>query len=184
VITPAALFPQRGRIGSLGADLALPAEAVAFLAVLGLRPFLEAYFSSVRPHLGEGVWSLGVCPFCGAPPGFAEVVEDGRRRLACHICGGSWTARRLWCPFCANEESRQLVRLAPEAADQGYFISACARCRAYLKELDRRVRWNGGPALVEDWGSPHLDLVARKGGYWRPLPTLLEVGQGAGSDLP
>ena len=65
--------------------------------------------------------------------------------------------------------------LAPEEREEGYAIAACRRCKGYLKELDRRVRRNGSSALVEDWGSPHLDLVARRAGYWRPLPTLLEV---------
>jgi FdhE protein len=130
-----------------------------------------------REHLPDGVWPLGVCPFCGAPPGFGDVVEDGRRRLACHVCGGSWTASRTWCPFCGNAESQDLRRLEPESGDEGYFISACTKCRAYLKELDRRVRWNGGPALVEDWGSPHLDLIAQRSGYWRPLPTIVDLGK-------
>src|SRR5262249_46675594 len=75
------------------------------------------------------------------------------------------TASRVWCSFCGNTDSQGLRRLEPESGDEGYFISACTKCRGYLKELDRRVRWNGGPALVEDWGSPHLDLVARRSGY-------------------
>jgi hypothetical protein len=48
-----------------------------------------------------------------------------------------------------------------------------------MKELDRRVRWNGGPALVEDWGSPHFDLVAHREGYWRPLTPPLELARRA-----
>ena len=44
-----------------------------------------------------------------------------------------------------------------------------------MKELDRRLRWNAGAALVEDWGSPHLDLIARRQEYWRPIPTLIQL---------
>jgi len=44
-----------------------------------------------------------------------------------------------------------------------------------VKEVDRRQRWNARTSIVEDWGSPHLDLVARRAGYWRAVPTLLEV---------
>ena len=44
-----------------------------------------------------------------------------------------------------------------------------------MKEIDRRQRWNARSPLVEDWGSPHLDLVARRAGYRRAVPTLLEI---------
>jgi len=30
---------------------------------------------------------------------------------------------------------------------------------------------------VEDWGSPHLDLVAQRSGYWRALPSIVELGK-------
>ena len=55
------------------------------------------------------------------------------------------------------------------------FVVAGLFASKYLKELDRRVRWNGGPPAVEDWGSPHLDLVATRAGYWRPVPTLIQL---------
>ena len=145
------------------------------LAAIALRPFLAAYFREVRADLEDGVWTLGVCPFCGAPPGFGDVVEDGRRRLACHCCAAGWIFSRRRCPLCGADASQDLVRLDPEGGDEGYFISACLACRGYIKELDRRVRWNGGPALVEDWGSPHLDLIAERQGYWRAVPTLLQL---------
>lgn len=177
-VTPASLFPARGRIGALDDAIGLDADLVAFLAIGSLRPHLEAYFAAGREHLTDHDWALGVCPFCGAPPGFGDVGEDGRRRLACHLCGSGWTFSRLRCPFCGDEETKDLGRIDFEAgADHGYFISTCARCRGYMKELDRRVRWNGGPALVEDWGSPHFDLAARSAGYWRPAaPPILPPG--------
>ena len=173
-VGPASLLPAKGKLGSIDPQLDLTPRTLATLASLTLRPFLEVYFREVRDDLADGAWSLGVCPFCGAPPGFGDVLEDGRRRLACHCCGGGWFFSRRRCPFCGTEAAQDLVRLAPDGRDEGYFISACTGCRAYVKELDRRVRWNGGPALVEDWGSPHLDLVAERQGYWRPIPTLLQ----------
>jgi len=171
------LFPARGRLGVVDERIGLDAALVAFISAATLRPLLDPFFVVAREHLADGVWELGVCPFCGAPPGFSDVVEDGRRRLACHVCGSGWTASRVWCSLCGNTDSQGLRRLEPESGDEGYFISACTKCRGYLKELDRRVRWNGGPALLEDWGSPHLDLVAQRGGYWRALPTIVELGK-------
>ena len=178
VVTPAMLLPERGRIAADAAVRAsgLGADVVGFVAIAGLRPALEAFYAPLRAHLVEGAWSLGVCPFCGSPPGFIDVVEDGRRRLACHLCGGAWGFAKLRCPFCGVDGAQHIVRLTPEEArEEGYLVSACRECRAYIKEVDRRARWNAGPALVEDWGSPHFDLVAHRQGYWRPVPSIVQL---------
>jgi hypothetical protein len=178
VITPASLFPGSGRVGTVDASVGLGPEVIAFIAVAILRPRLERYFARCRGHLSEADWGLGVCPFCGAPPGFADVIDDGRRRLACHVCGGAWVFPRLRCPFCGDEQTKNLGRLDfEERSDQGYFISTCVSCRGYLKEIDRRVRWNGGPALIEDWGSPHFDVACGRAGYVRPVAPVILAGR-------
>jgi Protein involved in formate dehydrogenase formation len=179
-LTPHALLPARGRLGSGAAEKAsgLATDGVAFLAVAGLRPALQAMFAAAHEHATEGCWSLGVCPFCGGPPGFTDVIEDGRRRLACHLCGGAWLFAKLRCPFCGVEGADTLIRLTPdEAREEGYLVWACRQCRAYLKEVDRRARWNAGPAIIEDWGSPHFDLVAHRQGYWRAVPSIVQLAQ-------
>jgi len=180
---PEALLPTPGRIGTGAVEdiSGLASDLVAFLAYGTLRPPLETYLASTRAHLDDHVWKLGICPFCGAPPGFSDVLEDGRRRLACHLCGGGWTYSRLRCPFCGSESSQDLVRLEPADQDQGYVVIACTRCRAYVKELDRRVRWNAQSALIEDWGSPHFDLVAQRAGFQRPTPSLSALATGGQS---
>jgi len=174
-LEPAALFPGHGRIGlaSVQEETGLSQDCLALLAYGSLRPALERYFSECRSHLGD--WTLGLCPFCGAPPAFADLLEDGRRQLACHLCGGAWRFSRLWCPYCGSQNAQHFVRFLAEDKEEGYAIFACRACHGYLKELDRRIRWNAGSALVEDWGSPHLDLIARQAGYWRAAPTLLEL---------
>jgi formate dehydrogenase formation protein len=181
VIGPAALFPAPGRIGTRAIEEAsgLPSEFVAFLAGGSLRPVLDACFAPCREHLRDGDWRRGACPFCGAPPGFADVLEDGQRRLTCHLCGGGWSFARARCPFCGTERSADLARLEMEEQEQGYLVWGCKSCRGYIKELDRRVRWNGRSGLVEDWGSPHFDLVAMRSGYRRPIPSLIQLARGA-----
>ena len=179
IVGPAALLPQAGRVGSGVIEEAtrLPTPVVAFLATAALRPALSVLFGETRDSLAEGAWALGVCPWCGGPPGFVDVVEDGRRRLACPLCDGTWPFAKLRCPFCGIDAAEHLTRLLPEGdlREEGYAIAACRQCRAYVKELDRRARWNAGPALIEDWGSPHLDLIARRAGYWRPGFSLLDL---------
>lgn len=176
-VGPAVLFPEKGRIGSAAAQerSGLSQEFVAFLAHASLRPVLESYFADCRPHLTESAWNLGVCPFCGSPPGFAELLEGGQRRLACHLCGAGWTFPRLQCTYCGSRNAKDLAVLRAEEKEEGYSISICKVCQGYMKEVDRRLRWNAGSALVEDWGSPHLDLIAHRAGYWRALPTLIQL---------
>jgi hypothetical protein len=175
-VGPAELLPQSGRIGSPSVQgrLGLSMDFLAFVGAASLRPVLEAYLAGCRPHLGDA-WDLGICPFCGAPPGFADLLEDGKRRLACHLCGAGWYFSRLRCPYCGNRNPGDLISMQAEDAEEGYAITACQGCRGYLKELDRRLRWNAGSALVEDWGSPHLDLIAHRKGYWRAIPSLVQL---------
>jgi hypothetical protein len=177
-ITLRDLLPAPGRLGAgwLPGRTRLSVESLGFLAVAALHPALTRFFAGSRKHFEPGLWGRGVCPFCGAPPSFADIPEDGQRRLTCHACGGAWVFSRTRCPLCGTLEIAQQIRLVPEGLEEeGYAITACKSCGGYLKELDRRVRWNAGSALVEDWGSPHLDLVARREGYWRPVPVLLTV---------
>ncbi len=176
-VVPASLLPSRSGIGdgTVEAATGLDAEALAVLACATLRPALESWVSGARPHLESAEWGRGVCPFCGAAPGFIDVVEGGHRRLACHFCGGAWGFAKLRCPLCGVEGTEALFRLKAEGADEGYVVSGCRSCRGYLKELDRRERWNGGPALLEDWSTPHLDVVARREGYRKPVPSLLDL---------
>ena len=172
------LFPAPGRLGAgwLPERTHLSVESVGFLAVAALRPVLSHFFAPARAHFDAGAWGRGVCPFCGAPPGFTDLPEDGQRRLTCHACTGVWVFSRTRCPLCGTLDLGQQIRLVPEGLEEeGYAVTACKSCGGYLKELDRRVRWNGGGALVEDWGSPHLDLVARRAGYWRPVPVLVAL---------
>lgn len=173
-IGPAALLPGAAHDAATFLRFSIGAHLGAFLALAALRPPLEAYFESVR-GLPEGVWTRGACPWCGGAPAYGDLIEDGRRRLSCHLCGGAWIAPRLRCPFCESWNSRDLVRLVAEDLEEGYFIEACRTCRAYLKGIDRRQRWNAGSPLVEDWGSPHLDLYAAREGYWRSTPSLAHL---------
>jgi hypothetical protein len=175
-LDPTALLPAPDREPTvlLQERFGLGPHLGAFLAPAALRPALETYFEGVR-DIPDGVWTRGACPWCGGGPAYGDLVEDGRRRLSCHLCGGAWIAARLRCPFCETWNSRDLVRLVGEALDEGYFIEACRGCRGYLKGVDRRQRWNAAPPLLEDWGSPHLDLYAAREGYWRATPTLAHL---------
>lgn len=176
-LSPLALLPgiQKEQGRSHNDALGISADLLTFVTYLGLRPPLEAYFSDVKAAFSPDVWDGGSCPFCAAPPSFGDIGEDGKRWLCCALCGGRWTIGRLRCPFCDNRDAKALTRLAAEGQEEGYLIEACDVCRGYLKGVDRRVRWNAASPLIEDWGTPHLDLIARDKGYWRATPSLVQL---------
>jgi hypothetical protein len=176
LVDAAALLPslERDPAVRLQERFGLAAHLGAFLIPAALRPALETYLEAVR-DLPDGVWTRGACPWCGGAASYGDLMEDGRRRLSCHVCGGAWVAARLRCPFCESWNSRDLVRLVAEALEEGYFIEACRACHGYLKGVDRRQRWNAGAPLVEDWGSPHLDVYAAREGFWRATPSLAHL---------
>jgi hypothetical protein len=175
-VGPASLLPALDRDPAAGLQerFGLGSYLGAFLPVAALRPALETYFEGGR-ELPDGVWTRGGCPWCGGAPSYGDLGEDGRRRLSCHVCGGAWIAARLRRPFCESWNSRDLTRLVGEGLDEGYFIEACRACHGYLKGVDRRQRWNAGPPLVEDWGSPHHDIHAAREGFWRSTPSLAHL---------
>jgi FdhE protein len=131
----------------------------------------------------EGVWRARTCPWCGGPPAFAEVVDGGRRRLSCHLCGGAWTASALGCAFCGTVESDVVAVLPDEHLEDGARVEACGSCRSYLKDVDRRRRFPAASPLVLDWSTPHLDVSAMRRGYRRPTPSLAHLVDDAGGDV-
>src|SRR5262249_4234700 len=68
------------RWGGIGGDRVegargLGTGALAFLGYAEVGPAVDGWLAAGEPAF-EGVdWGRGVCPFCGAPPGFVDVVE-------------------------------------------------------------------------------------------------------------
>ena len=178
---PVDLFPQSGWgtapgpiATALEERVGVPAHVVGLLAHAGLRPALETYFQAVR-FAPDGLWPASACPWCGGPAAYGEIGDDGRRRSACHLCGGAWPAAPGCCPFCERREPGVAMPLLADEVERGYFVEGCRHCRGYLKGVDRRRRGGAGSAVVEDWGTPHLDLRAVEQGYRRATPSLAHL---------
>jgi len=169
-VAPSAFLPARAHESQQ--RLGLSSDLFGFFGQIVLRPPLEEVALPFRDLIGAAGWDRGICPICGLPAAFSDVGDDGKRRLVCHLCGSEWGFARIRCASCDNRDPNTLKILSAEE-EEGYFIEACGLCRGYLKGLDRRLRWNVVSSLLEDWGSPHLDLIALDRGYWRGVPTLL-----------
>ena len=156
----AAQYLREGRIGEGGDE----ADLLAFIFDTALHPFLRAWALLLAPLLEGRTWYRGVCPACGGDPDFAALDRrGGRRRLFCPRCDTEWTFRRVGCPFCDNDDPRQLGYFP--SGDGAYRVSVCGACRRYIKTIDlREVKGERLPAM-ERVLTLGIDLAAQKAGY-------------------
>ena len=135
---------------------------LTLLLGLSLRPALLKTAHAVQGLLDLNQWTHGHCPVCGSAPKLADLSgEGGKRNLHCSLCETVWTYPRLKCPFCENDNRKDLSYLRAEN-EEGLRVDLCSRCGHYLKTIDLRER--PGPVIVplDDVATWHLDLVAQK----------------------
>jgi FdhE protein len=149
------------------------------LAESSISPFLEAYAEKLKGHVDQGSWLRNYCPVCGSEPVLGEIknVEglEGAKFLVCSSCGFEWRFKRLGCPFCGNGDHKKLRHFTTEADGKGYRVDVCEECKKYIKTIDLRELKVEVVPLVDDIGTLHLDIIARKEGYTRSTTNILEM---------
>ncbi len=144
-------------------------DILDFLTKEILNPVLEIYAESYHPLLSKAGWENGYCPMCGEPPMMALIAgENGKRFLICGACATRWPFPRTVCPFCGNDDQRQLSYLFMEN-DNKYRIEVCDVCRQYLKAVDLGDMSLPVDIEVENIITLHLDMIAMETGYTHPV---------------
>src|SRR5262249_20716795 len=113
-------------------------------------------------------WQHGYCPVCGGWPLVAELRGSAHVWiLRCGAGGAGWETKSPCCPYFGNVDAPSLRSLA--VCDEGRFgISACDRCKGYLK-VDRAVDVMPAEQLaLDDLATARLDVAAVAAGYHRP----------------
>lgn len=165
----AAVRQDRAVLDEMARRLGAEPEAFAPVAELAALPLLMAF----GRLLGERAlgWTDGRCPVCAAWPMLVEVRGlDRERRARCGRCAADWRLAPLSCPFCGNDDHRQLTSLVSEAAGaaESRTVDACDVCRGYLKSLARLRPIPAELLPLEDLATVELDLAAIERGYHRP----------------
>jgi FdhE protein len=156
-------YLREGRVRE-GEEAGLDGKLLAFILNNALRPFLRAQAQALGLSVDDSVWYRGRCPICGGEPDLAALErESGRRRLLCSRCDSEWTFQRVGCPFCGNEDPRQLAYYPSE--DQVYRLSVCERCRRYLKTIDLRQVAGERLLAAERILTAAMDVAALNAGY-------------------
>lgn len=156
-------------IDSMLHELGLDKKAFCFLIQESLRPSIEQGVEQLRSEINSETWLKGYCPICGSQPSLSLLKEEeGKRYLLCSYCGYQWRTDRLICPFCNNKEQDSLNYFYGEG-EEAHRIDLCEKCHQYMKTIDMRRIENSDP-ILEDLATLHLDILASKKGYRRPIP--------------
>jgi FdhE protein len=171
-----AFVQHREHLRDIAGVAGVDADLLDTLSALSVAPLLRTYAVQLAPLVERAddgsphgaTWEKGYCPICGAWPVLAELrgVEQ-QRFLRCSACGTGWRTLRLFCPYCGNDEFRQLSYLQIEG-ERRFKVEVCARCNGYLKAANA---FDPSPAdllALDDLASVHLDMAAIERGYRRP----------------
>jgi formate dehydrogenase maturation protein FdhE len=137
---------------------------LTFVIHSALRPFLRAYADTLGRFVDAGAWYRGYCPICGGEPDMAALEKSGgRRSLLCSRCDAEWSYRRLGCPFCSNDDPKDLAFFPSD--DKVYRLAVCERCHRYIKTVDLRETPTKRPLAAERVLTAGMDVAAESTGY-------------------
>jgi FdhE protein len=137
---------------------------LAFVMHSALHPFLKTQAESLSRFVNASTWYRSHCPICGGEPDMAALEKSGgRRRLLCSRCDTEWAYRRLGCPFCGNDDPKEMAFFPSE--DKVYRLAVCEHCRRYLKTVDLRETPSDRPLAAERVLTSGMDVAAQGTGY-------------------
>jgi len=146
VVMKAALASNYEAIEASAKAFSIDSPVLLLLLHLSLRPLLLLIAQAVLEHLDLSLWNFGHCPVCGSAPRLADLSgEVGKRTLHCSLCETAWPYIRLRCPFCENDNRKELSYLRAEN-EEGFRVDLCDRCNHYLKTMD--LREISGPVMM------------------------------------
>ena len=159
------------RVDRIADEVGLDKKVFSFLIRSSTQPSIEVGMEQLRRELNSETWMKGYCPICGSLPSLSLLKEEvGKRYLLCAFCGYQWRSERMICPFCGTKDQESLHYLCAEK-EEAYRIDLCEKCHQYIKTIDFREIEESDPVL-EDLATLHLDILASKKGYKRPVVSL------------
>ena len=148
----------------IAGEVQLEPQTLKFLAQMALTPSIQALRSLYASQIDTDTWDHGYCPFCGSLPSISFFDKTGKRYMHCEFCGLEWRFPRLRCPFCSNDDHKNLGYFDVEN-QEGLRVDFCRQCGRYIKVVDKRVFENAGPMELENLATLHLDILATKEGF-------------------
>jgi FdhE protein len=132
------------------------------------------------------VWSKGYCPVCGSYPQLAVLCNHEEKMLYCSECGHQWYFSRLSCPYCENENKKEIRFLVIDGQGDGAAL-ICRQCKKYLITTIKAAVCRQPNSDLLSLGFVHLDLILQNKGLlpmaqceWNVLYPVAHAGRSGG----
>ncbi len=131
---------------------------LGFLVYNSLKPSLSMFSEKISDYLDSGnEWSKGYCPICGSMPEISSFEENGKRFLTCGFCSHKWESKRIYCPFCENNDHKTM-RYYDIDGEEEYRVDVCDKCKKYIKTVDIKKTSRLIYPPLESKVTPYIDL--------------------------
>lgn len=161
------LSSDAGYLDSVSKRIGVDQTTLKLIAISLAKPLLELAANEVQDRIKDDSWWQNFCPVCGSEPLMAKISRKEKHRiLVCSLCGTEWKFSRVKCPFCNNENQKDL-KFFYYHDKSPYRLYVCDKCRRYIKSVDERKIGVGRKisVLFEDMATLYLDSLAQEKGY-------------------
>ena len=179
-IKPDALFSgllkgNEALFENMASELEIEKPVLGFFTYNSLKPSLSACADQLAVYLNQNEpWLQGYCPICGSAPILSILENEGRRALVCSFCWHSWSAKRVYCPYCDSSQNKDLHYFYSEE-EKDSRVDLCDNCKKYIKTCDTRNIARLIYPPLEQISTMHLDIQAQEMGFEPGIKLFMQV---------
>ena len=156
-------------------ELEIEKPVLGFFTYNSLKPSLCACADQLAVYLNQNEpWLQGYCPICGSAPILSILENEGRRALVCSFCWHSWSAKRVYCPYCDSSQNKDLHYFYSEE-EKDSRVDLCDNCKKYIKTCDTRNIARLIYPPLEQISTMHLDIQAQEMGFEPGIKLFMQV---------
>lgn len=147
---------------TLSAEIEIEKQVLGFLIYNSLKPSICLCADQLALYLrNDGPWLEGYCPICGNAPILSILDQEGGRNLVCSFCWQTWSASRVYCPYCNSKQDKDLHYFYNEEENDAR-VDLCDNCKKYIKTIDTRQLDRFIYPPLEHISRLHLDIKAQE----------------------
>ena len=160
---------------NMAGELGIEKPVLGFFTYNSLKPSLAACADQLAVYLDpNNPWLQGYCPICGSAPTLSILESEGQRALVCGFCWHSWSAKRVFCPYCSCSQNKDLHYFYSEE-EKDSRVDLCDKCKKYIKTCDTRNISRLIYPPLEHIATMHLDIKAQEMGFEPGIRLFMQV---------